>query len=204
MHLLWTFFRIISSNWAGKVWPACQNWIHRICEIILKKKSLLENKWNFSSFQTLSKKFSASCRFFRRGSWNCIRRVRGNILTKNSFFSKIFSFLDTERFFWPILAKKVAELSKLDSQFQWKLSGESFCETYKLLFFWISSGKISAGCPKKVSGAFKLLSTSPWKQFEENLFEKFLHLLWTFFRIISSNWARKFFSGLSKLHSSYL
>ena len=94
-------------------------------------------------------------------------------------------------FFWPILAEKVAELSKLNSQFQWKLSGEFFCKSYKLLFFWISSGKFSASCPKKVSGAFKLISTSPWELFEEETFEKFLHLLWTFFRIISGNWVGK-------------
>ena len=79
-----------------------------------------------------------------------------------------------------------------------------FCKTYKFLFSWISSKTISAGCPKKVNGAFKLLSTSPWEQFEEVFFEKFLHLLWTFFRIISSKWARKFFAGLSKQHSLYL
>ena len=43
------FFQINSGNWAGKVWPACQNCIHCIYKIILKK-TLLENKWIFSSF----------------------------------------------------------------------------------------------------------------------------------------------------------
>ena len=38
----------------------------------------------------MSRKFSASCRVFRRGCWNCILGVQGNILTKNSFISKFF------------------------------------------------------------------------------------------------------------------
>ena len=57
-----------------------------------------------------------------------------------------------------------------------------FCKTYKLLFFWTPSGKFLAGCPKQVSVAFKLLSTSPWELFEENFFEKFLHFFGLFFR----------------------
>ena len=44
----------------------------------------------FHHFQTLSRKVSSSCRDFRRGCWNCILRVQGNILTKNSFFSNFF------------------------------------------------------------------------------------------------------------------
>ena len=58
-------------------------------------------------------------------------------------------------------------------------------------FFWKSSRKISAGCPKKISGAFNLLSSSPWEQFVESIFRKFLHTLWTFFRIFSGNWVGK-------------
>ena len=105
LHLLWTFFQINSGNWAGKVWPACQNCIHRIYKIILKKKLFWKTNEILHHFQTLSRKFSASCRVFRRGCWNCNLRVQGNILTKNSFISIFFSILDTERFFWPILAK---------------------------------------------------------------------------------------------------
>ena len=41
-------------------------------------------------YQTLSWKFPASFRVFRRGCWNCILGVQGNILTKNSFISKFF------------------------------------------------------------------------------------------------------------------
>ena len=205
LHFLWTFIQIISGNWAGKVWPACQNCILRIYKIISKKKISGKQMKFFIIFRHWAGKISASFRVFRRGRWSCILGVQNNILTKNSLISSFLFILGHWGIFLPILAKKVAEFSKLDSQFQWILSGARvFCKTYKLLFSWISSGNISAGCPKKVSGAFKLLSTSPWEHFEETFFEKFLHLLWTFFRIISSNWARKFFSGLSKLHSSYL
>ena len=105
--------------------------------------------------------------------------------------SNFFFIFGHSEFFWPILAKKVAELSKLNSQFQWKLSGESFLQNLQIVFVWISSGKLSAGCPKKVRRAFMLLSTSPWELSEENNFEKFLQLLWTFFQIISRNWAGK-------------
>ena len=72
-------------------------------------------------------------------------------------------------------------MSKLDSQFQWKFPGENLLEKLQIVIFWKSSGKVSAGCPKNVSGAFKLLPTSPWEQFEENNFEKLLHFLWSFF-----------------------
>ena len=137
----------------------------------------------FIIFRHWAGKISASFRVFRRGRWSCILGVQNNILTKNSLISSFLFILGHWGIFLPILAKKVAEFSKLDSQFQWILSGARvFCKIYKLLFSWISSGNISAGCPKKVSGAFKLLSTSPWEQFEETFFEKFLHLLWTFFR----------------------
>ena len=46
-----------------------------------------------------------------------------------------FSFLDTEHFFWANLAKKVAELSKLDSQFQWRLSGASLLQNLQIDLF---------------------------------------------------------------------
>ena len=103
-------------------------------------------------------------------------------------FLIFFSFLDTERFFWPNLAKKVAGLSKLDSRFQWKLSGESFLQNLQSVVFLNIEQKMFGWLSKKKSAG---LSTSPWEQFEENSFEKFLHLLWTFFRIISGNWAGK-------------
>ena len=110
---------------------------------------------------------------------------------ENSFISKIFFIFGQWAIFLTASRKKVAELSKLDSQFQWKLSGESFCKTYRLLFFWISSGKISAGCPKKVSGACKLLSTSHWEQVEENIFRKVFASFVDIFLINSCIWAEK-------------
>ena len=81
------------------------------------KKLFQKTNESFHHFQTLSRKVSASCRFFRRVCWNSNLCVQVNILTKNGSLSKFFSSLDTERFFWPILEKKVAEMSKLDSQF---------------------------------------------------------------------------------------
>ena len=91
--------------------------------------------------------------------------------------------MDTERFFWPILAKKVAELSKLDSQFQWKLSGEGFLQNLQIVLFLNIERKTFAWLSEKTQrgGAFKLLSISPWELFEENVFEKFVHFLWTIF-----------------------
>ena len=185
------FFRIISGNWAVKFGRPVKTAFSVSIETFFEKKLCLRTNEIFYHFQTLSRKFSASFRVFRRGCWSCILRVQNNILTKNSFISIFFHFSTLSDFFDQFLQKKVAELSKLNSQFQWKLSGEFFCKSYKLLFFWISSGKFSASCPKKVSEAFKLLSTSPWEFFEEKTFEKFLQLLWTFFRIISGNWAGK-------------
>ena len=118
-----------------KLLSDCQNCIHCIYKIILKKKLFWQTNEIFHHFQTLSWKFPASFRVFRRGRWNCILGVQGNILTKNSFISNFFSFLDTEQVFWPILAKKVAELSKLDSQFQWRLSGASLLQNLQIVIF---------------------------------------------------------------------
>ena len=76
---LWTFFQTISGNWAGKVWPACQNCILRIYKIILKKKLFWKTIQFFHLFQTLGRKISASFRIFRRGCWSCILRIQINI-----------------------------------------------------------------------------------------------------------------------------
>ena len=178
---MWTFFRsfpVIEQEKFGRP-------VKTAFFVSIKSfwKKLFWKTIEFSHhYQTLSWKFPASFRVFRRGCWNCILRVQGNILTKNSFFSIFFSFLDTEQFFWPILAKKVTELSKLDSQFQWILSGASLLQNLQFVFSWISGANISSGCPKKVSGAFKLLSTSPWEHFEETFFESFCIFCGLFFR----------------------
>ena len=155
LHLLWTFFGNTSGNWAARVWPVSQNCILRIYKIILRKKLFWKTNEIFHHSQTLSRKFSASCRVFRRGCWNSNLRVQGNILTQNGSPSKFFSILDAERFFWTILEKKVAELSKLDSQFQWKLTGENLLENLQSVNFWKSSGKSSAGCRKKNPRGFQ-------------------------------------------------
>ena len=98
--------------------------------------------------------------------------------------------MDTPTFF-QFSQKKSPSCQNWILRFKGNFRVEVFWKTYKLLFFWTPSGKFLAGCPKQVSVAFKLLSTSPWEFFEENFFEKFLHLLWTFFQIISGNWAGK-------------
>ena len=188
-----------------KFLPACQNCILCIYKIILKKKLFWKTIEIFHHFQTFGRKISASFRVFRRGCWSCILRVQNNILTKISFFPVFFSLLDTERFFWPVLAKKLSELSKVNSQFQWKLSGESFLQNLQTVIFLNNERKgfgwLSETSQRGFQTAFYLSLGTFWKKF---FIEKFLHLLWTFFRIISSNWARKIFTGLSKLHSLYL
>ena len=188
---LWTFFQIISGNWAGMVWPACQNCILRIYKIILKKKLFWKTIEIFHHFQTFGRKISASFRVFRRGCWSCILRVQNNILTKISFFPVFFSLLDTERFFWPILAKKLSELSKVNSQFQWKLSGESFLQNLQTVIFLNNERKgfgwLSEKSQRGFQPAFYLSIGTIWRK----LFRKVFASLWTFFRIISSNWAGK-------------
>ena len=57
-------FRVISGNWAGKVWPACQNCILCIYKIILKKKLFWKTNENFYPFQTLSRSFQHLLYFF--------------------------------------------------------------------------------------------------------------------------------------------
>ena len=115
-----------------------------------------------------------------------------NFLTKTLLFLIFFSFLDTERFFWPNLAKKVAGLSNVDSRFQWKPSGESFLQNLQIVIFLNIEQKKFSWLSKKVSGSFKLLSTSPLEHFDEKKFWKVFALFVDFFRINSGNWAGKF------------
>ena len=188
---LWTFFRIISSNWAGKVWPACQNCILRIYRIILKKKTVLENNWNFSLFSDIEQELFGFFSSFLTWMLELHSRCPKNILTKNSFFSNFFSLLDTERFFWPILAKKLAELSKLNSQFQWRLSGASLLQNLQIVIFLNFErnyfGWLSEKSQRGFQAALYLSIGTIWRKF----FRKVCASLWTFFRIISSNWAGK-------------
>ena len=144
----------------------------------------LDRKWNF---------FENSSGKIRQGyqKWN-LRAQRTTFRT--NFFWKVVPLI----FFGPwaknsrdFVRKISASESKLDSHFQRKLSGETVPENLQIVIFWSTERKNSAGCRKNVSGASKLLSTSPWELFEEKVFEKFLHLLWTFFQIIFGNWAGK-------------
>ena len=116
----------------------------------------------------MSRKFSASCQIVRRGCWNCILRVQNNISLQNSFISNFFSILDTEQFFWPILAKKVVELSKLDSQFHWKLSGESFLQNLQIFIFlnidWKTFSWLSEKSQRGFQAAFYLSMGTSWRK----------------------------------------
>ena len=171
LQLFWTFFQMISGNWAGKVWPACQNCILRIYKIILKKLFWKTNEI-FHHFQTLSWKFPASFRVYRRGCWNWILRVQGNILAKDSFISTFFHFWTLSDFCDQFSQKKERCCQNWTLSFNGDFRVQVSCKIYKLLFSWISSKKISAGFPKKVSGAFKLLSTSPWDNLKKIFYWK--------------------------------
>ena len=112
--------------------------------------------------------------------------------------------MDTERSFRPILAKKLAELSKLDSQFQWRLSGASLLQNLQIVIFLNFEqndfGWLSEKIQRRFQAAFYLPMGTIWRSFFRKVFASFVD----FFRIISSNWARKFSAGLSKQHSLYL
>ena len=72
----------------------------------LWKKTVLENNWNFSSISDTEQEIFGFFSSFSTGSWSCILRVQGNILTENGFVSKVFSFL-----FWT-LCKFFEQFSK--------------------------------------------------------------------------------------------
>ena len=155
-----------------KFLPACQNCILCIYKIILKKKLFWKTIEIFHHFQTFGRKISASFRVFRRGCWSCILRVQNNILTKISFFPVFFSLLDTERFFWPILAKKLSELSKVNSQFQWKLSGESFLQNLQTVIFLNNERKGFGWLSETSQRGFQAAFYLSMGQFEKNFLLK--------------------------------
>ena len=147
------------------------------------KKLFQKTIENFHRFQTLSRRFSASLRVFRRGCWSCILRVQNNILTKNSFISNFFFFFGHWAIFWPILAKKVAELSKLYSQFQWKLSGEFFLQNLQIGIFlnieWKNFGWLSEKSQRSFEAAFYLSRGTFWRK---KLLKSFCIFCGPFFR----------------------
>ena len=101
----------------------------------------------------MSRKFSASFRVFRRGGWSCILRVQGNILRENGFVYYFFSFLDTERYFWSILAIKGSGVVKTGFSVSMETFGcNSFAKHTNCYFpefraeiVWLAVRKKSAG-----------------------------------------------------------
>ena len=136
------------------------------------KKLFWKTNEIFHHFQTLSWKFPASFRVYRRGCWNWILRVQGNILAKDSFISTFFHFWTLSDFCDQFSQKKERCCQNWTLSFNGDFRVQVSCKIYKLLFSWISSKKISAGFPKKVSGAFKLLSTSPWDNLKKIFYWK--------------------------------
>ena len=191
-HLLWTFIWIISGNWAGRVrrrvktaffvsinsfWR--KNWLGKQMKFFI-----IFRKWA-GSFQLLVEFFDGDVRTAFYVS------EKKNILTKNSFISDFFFIFEHWVIFWSILAKKVAELSKLDSQFHWKLSGESFLQNLHTVLFlnieWKTFGWLSEKNLRGFQAAFYLSMGTFWRK----CFGKVFADLWTFFLINSGNWAGK-------------
>ena len=101
----------------------------------------------------MSRKFSASCRFFRRGCWNCILRVQGNILTENSFISKFFfHFWTLSDFFDQFLQKKSPSCPNWIFSFNGNFRVKVFCKTYKLFLFEYRAKNFRLAVRKKSAG----------------------------------------------------
>ena len=204
LHLLWTFFQINSGNWAGKLWPACQNCIHRIYKIILKKKLFWKTNEILHHFQTLSRKFSASIPVLQRGCWNCNLRVQGDILTKNSFISIFFFIFGHWAIFSTNSRKKSSGVVKTGFSVSMETFGcKSFAKTTNCYFLEFRAEIFRLAVQKSQRGfqaAFYLSMGTISRKFFRKVFASFVDFFW----IISSNWARKTFVGLSKLHSLYL
>ena len=137
--------------------------------------------------------FSESCRKkFGGVIKNEICRSKGKLLGQ-FFFSKVILPI----FFghWPkvsrgFLRKNSASLSKLDSLYQRKLSEKTFflCKVYTLLFFGNRAEKLRLAVGK-ISGGFEAAFYLSRGTFRKKLSWKILHLLSTFFSIISGNCA---------------
>ena len=175
-------------------WRVCYNCIPRVHRNTLEKRifsktyifPMFSDKNRFF-FQTLLEKIRRECQ-----NWN--------LQVQKKFWDKFF-YKGSSILFW-IVGKNISRLCNENPgvvvKSGFSFSDETFgekCFSMQSLqfvtFFWKSSRKISAGCRKKISGAFNLLSSSPWEQFVESIFRKLLHPLWTFFRIFSGNWAGK-------------
>ena len=176
--ILWTFFRSFPVIEQEKFGRPVKTAFFVSIRSFWKKKLFWKTIEIFHHFQTLSWKFPASFGVSRWRCWNCILRVQGNVLTKNSFISIFFSSLDTEQIFWPILAKKVAELSKLDSPFQWRLSGASPLQNLEFVIFLNFErnyfGWLSEKSPRGFQAASYLSMGTIWRKFFRKVFASFV------------------------------
>ena len=118
-----------------------------------EKKLFWKTNETFHHFQALSRKFSASCRVFRRGCWKCNIRVQSKFLTKNSFISNFFFFFGHTDIFLTNSRRKsrlVVEtgFSVLKKTFGWKffakLTNCYFFE-HRAGNFWLAVQNKSAG-----------------------------------------------------------
>ena len=128
LQLLWTFFRIISGNWAGKVWPACQNFILRIYRNVFWKKNYFGKQLKiFIIFRHWAGSFRLPVEFFD-GDVRTAFYVSKTTFPQRTNFFLIFFFIfgHWAIFFDQFLQKKVAEVSKLDSQFHGNFRVKSF------------------------------------------------------------------------------
>ena len=142
----------------------------------------------------MSRKFSASCRVFRRGYWNCILSVQGNILTRNSFISNFFSILDTERFFWPILAKKSSGVVKTGFSVSMETFGcTSFAKPTECYFLEYRAEIFRLAVRKKSAGLSSCFLHLHGNFLKKKLLKSFCIFCGPFFQISPGNWAGKVF-----------
>ena len=110
------FFRINCGNWAGKIWPACQNFILRIYRNVFWKKNCFGKQMKFFIIFRHWAEVFGPCLFFWRVCWNCILRVHRNTLGKkmSSETNTFPFFMDKNWFFFKTLSgKSSAGLSKM-------------------------------------------------------------------------------------------
>ena len=152
----------------------------------------------------MSRKFPASFRVFRRGCWNWILRVQGNTLAKKSFISIFFFIFGHWAFFLTNSRKKSSGVVKTGFSVSMETFGcKSFAKPTNCYFLEFRPEIFRLAVQKSQRGfqaAFYLSMGTISRKLFRKVFASFVDFLW----IISSNWARKTFVGLSKLHSLYL
>ena len=129
----------------------------------------------------MSRKFPASFRVFRRGCWNCILRVQGNILAKNSFIS-IFFFIFGH---WAIFLTNSRKKSSGVVKTVFSVSMDTFgCKSFAKptnCYFLEFRAEIFRLAVQKSQRGFQAAFYLSMGTISRKLFKKFLHLLWTFF-----------------------